>query len=210
MIKVIIVDDHQIVREGLKQILAETSDILVLDEAGDSQTAVRKIRENRYDVVLLDISLPDSDGLETLKVLKQENPRLFVLMLSMYPEEQYAVRSLKAGASGYLTKDSASEELITAIRKVAQGGKYITSSLAEKLAFHLDEESEAPSHETLSDREYEVMRMIAQGKSIGEIADELSLSVKTVSTYRSRILEKMHLSNNAEIIRYAMKQGIVT
>ncbi len=209
MIKVFLVDDHKIVRDGLKQILAETKDIDVVDEAGDGLETMRKVRQNDYDVVLLDIALPDTDGLHLLKTLKQEYPNLFVLMLSMYPEEQYAIRTLKAGASGYLTKDSASEELILAIRKVAQGGKYVTFSLAEKLAFHLDEELETPSHQTLSDREYQVMRMIALGKSVGDIAEELSLSVKTVSTYRTRILEKMSLSNNAEIIRYAVQQKIV-
>ncbi len=210
MIRILIVDDHKLVRDGLKQILAGTDDISVIDEAGDGEEAVSKIRKNSFDVVLLDIRLPKSDGLSVLKLVKQEQPALFILMLSMYPEEQYAIRALKSGASGYLTKDSASEELIAAIRKVAQGGKYVTRSLAEKLAFYLDNEDNAPVHETLSDREYQVMRMIARGKSVGEIADELNLSVKTVSTYRSRVLGKLHFKKNAEIIRYAIKQNIVS
>ncbi len=210
MIRILIVDDHKLVRDGLKQILAGTNDISVIDEAGDGDEAVRKIRKNQFEVVLLDIKLPKTDGLSILKIVKQERPELYVLMLSMYPEEQYAIRALKSGASGYLTKDSASEELIAAIRKVAAGGKYVTLSLAEKLAFHLDEEENAPVHETLSDREYQVMRMIALGKSVGEIAEELHLSVTTVSTYRSRVLHKLHLKKNADIIRYAIKHDIVT
>ena len=209
MIKVLSVDDHKIVRDGLKQILAETSDIKVVDEAKDGGEALSKVRENDYDVVLLDIALPDTDGLEVLKLVKKEKAKQVVLMLSMYPEEQYAVRALKAGAAGYLTKDSASEELITAIRKIAKGGKYVTLSLAEKLASHLDMDAETALHEALSDREYQVMRLIGEGKSVGAIAEELFLSVKTVSTYRTRILEKMEMSNNAEIMRYAIKQGIV-
>ena len=210
MIKVLSVDDHKIVREGLKQILAETSDIKVVDEAKDGAEAFSKVRENDYDVVLLDIALPDTDGLEVLKLVKKEKAKQAVLMLSMYPEEQYAVRALKAGAAGYLTKDTASEELITAIRKIAKGGKYVTLSLAEKLAAYLDTDAEGAPHETLSAREFQVMRLIGEGKSVGEIAEDLYLGVKTVSTYRTRILEKMNMSNNAEIMRYAIKQGIVT
>lgn len=210
MIKVLTVDDHKIVRDGLKQILAETSDIKVVDEAKDGGEALSKVRENDYDVVLLDISLPDTDGLEVLKLVKKEKAKQVVLMLSMYPEEQYAVRALKAGAAGYLTKDTASEELIAAIRKIAKGGKYVTLSLAEKLAAYLDTDAQDAPHEALSAREFQVMRLIGEGKSVGEIAEELFLSVKTVSTYRTRILEKMEMSKNAEIMRYAIKQGIVT
>jgi two-component system invasion response regulator UvrY len=210
MIRILIVDDHKLVRDGLKQILAATDDISVIDEAGDGDEALLKIRKASFDVVLLDIRLPGMDGLNILKLVKQEHPDVCVLMLSMYPEEQYAIRALKSGASGYLTKDSASEELIAAIRKVAHGGKYVTLSLAEKLATYLDEEEDVPVHETLSDREYQVMRMIAQGSSVGEIAEELHLSVKTISTYRSRVLGKLQLTKNAEIIRYALKQGIVS
>lgn len=210
MIKVLTVDDHKIVRDGLKQIFAETPDIKVVDEAKDGGEALSKVRENDYDVVLLDISLPDTDGLEVLKLVKKEKAKQVVLMLSMYPEEQYAVRALKAGAAGYLTKDTASEELIAAIRKIAKGGKYVTLSLAEKLAAYLDTDAQDAPHEALSAREFQVMRLIGEGKSVGEIAEELFLSVKTVSTYRTRILEKMEMSKNAEIMRYAIKQGIVT
>ncbi len=209
MITVLIVDDHTIVRQGLKQILAETSDVVVTAEAQDGQEAIEKVRQNGYDVVLLDVAMPGADGLSVMRVLKQEKPSLAVLVLSAYPEEQYAVRFLKAGAAGYLTKESASDELILAIRKVAQGGKYVTQSLAERLAGSLALDAERPPHEALSNREYQVMRMIASGKTVGEIAEELSLSVKTVSTYRTRILKKLQLSNNADIIRYALTRGVV-
>src|SRR3990172_163837 len=209
MINVLIVDDHTIVRQGLKQILAETSDIVVTAEAQDGQEAIEKVRQNGYDVVLLDVALPGADGLSVMRVLRQEKPSVAVLVLSAYSEEQYAVRFLKAGAAGYLTKESASDELILAIRKVAQGGKYVTQSLAERLAAGLASDADKPPHEALSDREYQVMRMIASGKTVGEIAEELSLSVKTVSTYRTRILEKLQLSNNADIMRYALTWGVV-
>jgi two-component system invasion response regulator UvrY len=209
MIKILIADDHAVVREGLKQIISETSDMLVADEADNGQDVLDKVSEQNYDVVLLDITLPGRSGLDVLKQLKSKKPKLPVLMLSVHPEEQYAVRTLKAGAAGYLTKGSATDELIAAIRKISQGKKYISSSLAEKLAFDLDADHEKPRHEILSDREYQVMSMIASGKTVKEIADELSLSVQTISTYRSRILEKMKMKNNAEIIYYAVKQGLV-
>ena len=209
MIKILIADDHAVVREGLKQIISENPDMLVTDEANNGQEVLNKVSEQHYDVVLLDITMPGRSGLDVLKQLKSKKPKLPVLMLSVHPEEQYAVRTLKAGASGYLTKGSATEELIAAIRKISQGKKYVSSSLAEKLAFDLDMDYEKPRHETLSDREYQVMSMIASGKTVKEIADELSLSVQTISTYRSRILEKMKMKNNAEIIYYAVKQGLV-
>jgi DNA-binding NarL/FixJ family response regulator len=209
MIRVLIVDDHTIVRQGLKQILAETSDIVVTAEAQNGPEAIEKVRQNGYDVVLLDVALPGADGLSIMRVLRQEKPLLAVLVLSAYPEEQFAARFLKAGAAGYLTKESASDELILAIRKVARGGKYVTQSLAERLAGDLASNADKPPHETLSDREYLVMRMIASGKTAGEIAEELSLSVKTVSTYRARILKKLRLSNNADIMRYALTRGVV-
>jgi len=209
MIRVLIVDDHTIVRDGLKQILAETSDIVVTAEAQNGQEAIEKVRENGYDVVLLDVAMPGADGLSVMRVLRQEEPSVAVLVLSAYSEEQYAVRFLKAGAAGYLTKESASDELILAIRKVAQGGKYVTQSLAERLAAGLASDADKPPHEALSDREYQVMRMIASGKAVGEIAEDLSLSVKTVSTFRARILKKLQLSNNADIIRYALTRGVV-
>jgi two-component system invasion response regulator UvrY len=205
MIRILVADDHAVVREGLKQIVRETSDMAVTGEAADGREVLRLIREHDWDVVLLDIAMPDRSGLDILKELKAEEPGLPVLMLSMYPEEQYAVRALKAGASGYLTKESIPDELISAIRKVSAGGKYVSSSLAEKLAHDLETDAERPVHETLSDREYQVMCMIAGGETLRNIADKLCLSIKTISTYRSRILEKMCMKNNAEIMRYAIK-----
>jgi DNA-binding NarL/FixJ family response regulator len=187
MIKILIADDHAIVRRGLKQILEDTPTIVVADEAGTGKEVLEKISEKEYDVVVLDISLPDKSGLDILKQLKSQKPKLPVLILSIYPEEQYAERVLKAGASGYLTKESAPEELITAIKKVSAGGKYITASLAEKLAFNLDIKTDIPLYETLSDREFQVMCLISSGKTQKEIGAELTLSIKTISTYRYRI-----------------------
>ncbi len=209
MIKILIADDHPVVRKGLKEIIEETPDMMVGDEASNGQEALEKVRKSDFDVVLLDISMPGRSGLEILKELKSEKPELSVLILSMHPEEQYAVRVLKAGASGYLTKESAPDELIEAIRKASIGRKYISSSLGEKLAFDLEIDAERPLHETLSDREYEVMCMIASGKTISEIAKKLFLSVKTISTYRSRILEKMRMKSSAELIHYALKNRLV-
>jgi DNA-binding NarL/FixJ family response regulator len=209
VLKILVADDHTIVREGLKQILGEVPDMIVAGEASDGSEALHKVRKDHYDLVLLDIAMPGIGGLDVLKQLKSEKPDLPVLMLSMYPEEQYAVRTLKAGASGYLTKESASDELIAAIRKVSRGGKYVTSSLAEKLASCLDTYSDKPVHERLSDREYQVVRMIASGKTVTEIAEELSLSVKTISTNRSRALMKMGMKTNAELTYYAIKHGLV-
>jgi DNA-binding NarL/FixJ family response regulator len=209
MIKILIVDDHPIVREGLKQILSDSIDMIVIDEASNGQEVLEKVWKNGYDVILLDISLPGRSGIDILKQLKNEKPKLPVLVLSIYPEEQYAVRVLKAGASGYLTKKSAPDELITAIRKVSQGGKYVSLSLAERLAKEMEVDVNGPPHERLSDREYQVMHMIATGKSVKNIAEELSLSVKTISTFRTRILEKMNMKNNAEIIHYAIRQGLI-
>jgi DNA-binding NarL/FixJ family response regulator len=209
MIRILIADDHAIVREGLKQILAETPDMVVAGEAANGQEALEYIRKAECDLVLLDLAMPGRDGLDTLKELKREKPKLPVLVLSIYPEEQYAVRAFKAGVSGYLTKESAPEELIAAIRKVAQGGKYVSASLAEKLALHLEVDADKPVHELLSDREYQVMLMIASGKTVQEIADEMSLSVKTISTYRTRALNKMGMKNNAAFTYYALKHGLV-
>ena len=209
MIKILIADDHAIVREGLKQILAETADMLVAGEATNGREVLEQVRKEDFDLVLLDIAMPGKDGLETLKELKLEKPKLPVLVLSIYPEEQYAVRLLKAGAAGYLTKESAPEELIAAIRKVSQKGKYISASLAEKLAFYLETDVEKPVHEMLSDREHKVMLLIASGKTVTEIADEMCLSIKTISTYRVRALNKMGLKNNSEFTYYALKHGLV-
>ena len=209
MIKILIADDHAIVREGLKQILAETADMMVAGEATNGQEVLEQVRNEDWDLVFLDIAMPGKDGLETLKELKREKPKLPVLVLSIYPEEQYAVRPLEGGAAGYLTKESAPEELIAAIRKVSQKGKYISASLAEKLAFYLETDVEKPVHEMLSDREHKVMLLIASGKTVTEIADEMCLSIKTISTYRVRALNKMGLKNNAEFTYYALKHGLV-
>jgi len=208
MIKILIGDDHAIVRRGLKQIVEESHDMIV-DEAKNGQEVLEKTRKNRYDILVLDISLPDKSGLDVLKHLKNTKPDLPILVLSIHPEEQYAVRVLRAGASGYLSKDSAPDELAAAIRRVSQGRKYVSASLAEKLAINLDKSTETPIHETLSDREFQVMCMIASGKTVTQIAEKLFLSVKTISTYRSRILEKMQMQNNAEITHYAIKNGLV-
>ena len=209
MIRILIADDHVIVREGLKQIVAETSDMVVADEAGSGHEVLNKVLKNDYDVVVLDITMPGMNGVDILNQLKNQRPELPVLILSMHPEEQYAVRVLRAGASGYLTKESAPDELIAAIRKVSAGKKYVSSSLAEKLAFELEIDTVKPLHETLSDREYQVMYMIASGKTVKKIAEEIFLSVKTVSTYRARILKKMKMKNNAELTYYAIKHGLV-
>lgn len=209
MIKIFIADDHAIVREGLKQIVAETTDMAVTDEADTGHEVLEKVSENDYDVLVLDITMPGLNGLDALKQLRTQRPDLPVLVLSIHPEEQYAVRVLRAGASGYLTKESAPDELISAIRKVSMGGKYVTPSLAEKLASDLVADGKKPLHETLSDREYQVLCMIASGKTVTEIAGELFLSEKTISTYRSRILEKMKMKTNAELIHYAIKHGLV-
>jgi len=209
MIRILIADDHAIVREGLKQILTEIPNIKVADEACNGQETFEKVWKNEYDVVVLDVSMPGRSGLEVLKQIKGVRPKLPVLILSMHPEGQYAVRALRAGAAGYLTKESAPDELITAIRKVSEGGKYVTLSLAEKMAFDLEAGAYHPPHETLSDREYQVLCMIASGKTVKGIAEELCLSSKTISTYRSRIMEKMKMKNNAELTYYAIKHELV-
>ena len=209
MIKLLIADDHAIVREGLKQILADTSDISVAGEASSGQEAIKKVGVSDYDLILLDISLPGMSGLDVLKQIRLLKPSLPILILSMYPEEQYAIRSLRAGASGYLTKESATEELISAIRKVARGRKYITASLAEKIALDWEKDERRPLHEVLSDREYQVFCMIASGKTIKEISKLLSLSIKTVSTHRARILKKMDMKNSAQLTHYAIKHNLV-
>jgi two-component system invasion response regulator UvrY len=208
-IKIIIADNHTIVREGLKQILNETQDIKVTGEASNGQALLQKLREGHYDAVVLDISMPVLNGLDALKQIKSINPNIPVLVLSIHPEEQYAIRVLKAGALGYLTKESASDELIKAIRKVVSGRKYVSITLAEKLALDIDSDKEKPLHVTLSDREYQVLCLIASGKTVTEIANELSLSVKTISTYRTRILQKMRMKNNAQLTHYAILNGLV-
>ena len=208
-IKILVADDHTLVRKGLKQILLDTPNVEVVEEACSGEEVVNKIESNEYDLLLLDISLPGRSGIDILKQSKCIKPELPVLMLSMFPEEQYAIRSLRAGASGYLTKESAPEELIDAIKIVTKGRKYITSSLAERLAFEIQVESEKELHESLSDREYQVFCLIGSGKTVKDIAEKLSLSVKTISTHRARILQKMYMRNNAQIIRYAIKNDLV-
>ena len=208
-IRVFIADDHAIVREGLKQILAEQGDIIVAGEAENGLDAVKLFRKSRCHVMLLDISMPDRNGIEVLKQVRKEHPELAVLMLSMHREDQYAIRSLRAGAAGYLTKQSAPRELVTAIRQVAAGQKYVSAALAQELAASVGADHEAPPHDTLSDREYQTLTMIASGKTVSEIAKELSLSVKTVSEYRSRLLAKMKLKTSAELTHYAIRNQLI-
>ena len=209
MIKVLIVDDHAIVRQGLKRILAETPDMTVAGEAENGVEALKKTREGEWDVILLDVSMPGKNGVDTLKQIMGENRGGKVLILSMYPEDQYAVRLLKAGAAGYMTKETAPWELVEAIRKVAQGRKYISPALAELLLLELDIDAEKQPHERLSDREYQVFRMLGSGRTASEIASLMSLSVKTISTHRAHILEKMKLKNNAELTLYAIQNGLL-
>ncbi len=209
MLKILTVDDHAVVRAGLKQILAEAEGMEVIAEAGSGTEALKLVTKSYFDLVLLDISMPGMSGLEVLKEMHRENDVLPVLMLSMHPEEQYAIRALKAGAMGYLTKESVPCELISAIRKISAGGRYISVSVAEKLACHLGMDPDKSPHQTLSDREYQVMLMIASGKTVSEIADDLMLSVKTISTNRCRALNKMRMKNNAEFTYYAVKEGLV-
>ena len=209
MIKVLVADDHAVVRRGVLQILSEAPDMYAAGEASTGHETLQAVRKDEYDVVLLDISMPEGSGIETLHQLRSLRPDMPILILSVYPERQYAIRALRAGAAGYVTKDSASEELIAAIRKVARGGKYITSSVGEMLAAELGGELRKEPHLSLSDREFQVICLLADGKNITYIATQLSLSVKTISTYRSRILRKLDLQNNAELIRYALMHGLV-
>ncbi|HNH34978.1 MAG TPA: response regulator transcription factor [Rhodocyclaceae bacterium] len=208
-IHVLIADDHAIVRQGLKQILSETEDMVVAGEADDGADALRLARQQPWNVFLLDVSMPNRNGIDTLKQLKKEFPRHPVLILSMHPEEQYAVRALKAGASGYLTKQSAPDLLVDAIRRVAQGKKYVSAAVAEQLAMAISQDNEKQPHEALSDREHQVLVLIASGKTLTQIAEELNLSVATVGTYRARLLEKMALKSTAELIRYGIENGLV-
>ena len=209
MIRILVADDHAVVRQGMIQILADVKDMLVKDEAQNGVETLDKVLKYEYDVVLLDISMPGRSGLEVLEDIKAQRPKLAVLILSMHPEEQYAVRALRAGALGYLTKASAPQELIGAIRKVAGGGKYVTASLAEKLAEELDIDTQKLPHERLSNREHQVMMMLAGGKTVSDVADELCLSVKTISTYRTRVLAKMGMKKNAELTLYAVHNKLI-
>jgi two-component system invasion response regulator UvrY len=206
--KILIVDDHAVIHQGLRRILDDEFPRATFGEARHSKEALDLVSRERWDLVILDVDLPGRGGLDVLKQMRAEHPKLPVLMFSMHSEEQFAVRALKAGASGYVAKDSASERLVEAIHKVIRGGRYVSPALAEKLAADLSRDVSPVSHETLSDREFEVMRMIAEGKTTTAIADLLSLSVKTVSTYRARILEKLHLETTSDLIRYAIDHGL--
>ena len=205
MLRILVADDHEVVRKGLVKVLAETLQPIKVDEARNGQEAVSKVWKGEYDLVVLDIKMPGKSGLDVLKEIKQHQPKLPVLILSMHPEEQFAVRAIRAGASGYLTKECAGDELVLAIRKGLKGERYISGSLAQILAGELDSDSEKPLHEILSDREYQVMLMIASGKTVGTIAKELCLSAKTISSYRTNILLKTRMKNSAEITHYAIQ-----
>lgn len=209
MTKVLIADDHAVVRRGLAQIISETMDLDVGGEAGNGDEVLDLVRKDKYDVVLMDLNMPGRSGLDTLKQLHVEYPKLPVLILSMHDEDQYAVRVLRAGASGYLTKESAAEKLVEAIRRVSGGGKYMSPAVAETLLNRLDANIEGPMHEALSDREFQVLRLLASGKTATEIGEMLSLSVKTISTYRARVLEKMNMKSNAELTHYAIKNNLI-
>jgi len=209
MIKILIADDHAIVREGLKQIVAEEKDMLVAGEAGNTNEMFDLLKKEDFAIIILDISMPGRSGLEALKFLRKNHPEIPALILSMFSEEQYGLRALKAGAAGYLKKVSAPTELVSAIRKIVSGGKYINQSLAEKLANQYDSDRKERMHDKLSDREYQIMCLIASGKSAEEIALDLSISINTVYSYRNRILEKMHLKSNVELTQYALQNKLI-
>jgi two-component system invasion response regulator UvrY len=209
MLKVLIADDHAVVRQGLRRILNDIPELGVVAEADDGQSALNLVRSEPWDVLVLDLSMPGRGGLDILKDVRRERPETRVLVLSMHPEDQFAVRMLKAGAAGYLTKETAPSELVAAVRKVMSGGKYVSASLAEKLAFDVDRDNDRPRHEKLSDREFQVMRRLAAGLTVQQIAEELMLSPKTISTYRARVLEKLELKSNAELIHYAIQNQLV-
>jgi DNA-binding NarL/FixJ family response regulator len=209
MIRVVLADDHTLVREGLKQLLAAEVDLQVLAEASDGHETMQRVRELEFDVLLMDMSMPGRSGIELLKALKAEKPKLRILVLTMHEEHQYAIRAIRAGASGYLTKDSASAQLVTAIRKVAGGGAYISPAVAEQLAFEAMPQAESLPHTTLSDREFEVFQQLVAGVAVTDIAERLHLSVKTVSTHKARLLQKMGMSSSAELVRYAMTHKLM-
>ncbi len=208
MIRVVIADDHQILREGLKQLLEAPGDIEVVAEAGDGHGVLEHIRSKDFDVLLLDMSMPGKSGVELIKQVKAERPRLRILVLSMHEEHQYAVRAIRAGASGYLTKEGASSQLVAALRKVASGGAFISAEVAEHLALDAMPHSGGPLHETLSDREYEVFRLLVAGSSVSEIAERLHLSAKTVSTHKARLMEKLQVASNADLVHYAHRHRL--
>jgi len=208
-VRVMIVDDHAVVRQGVKQILADAFDKATFGEAQNEHELLELVASERWDIVVLDLTMPGGSGLEALKQIKHDHPQLPVLILSMYPEDQYAVRTIKAGAAGYLNKESAPEELVQAIRKVLHGGEYISASVADELVLYVRHEDNQPVHKHLSDREYQVLCLIASGKEVKEISTELALSAKTISTYRARLLEKMNMKTNAELTHYAIQNGLV-
>jgi DNA-binding NarL/FixJ family response regulator len=209
MIRIVVADDHTIVREGLKQLLAAAGDLEVVGEAQDGFEVMKRVRELDFDLLLLDMSMPGKSGIDLIKQVKGEKPKLRILVLSMHEEHQYAVRAIRAGASGYLTKESASRQLVDAIRKVASGGAFISSAVAEQLALGAMPDAQGPLHATLSDREFQVFRMLAEGKSISDIAERLTLSVKTVSTHKANILHKMNMGTSGDLIRYAIAHRLV-
>ncbi len=209
MTRVLVADDHPLLRSGLKQVLSQEPDLEVIGEAENSEQVLRHVREGNVDVLILDLSMPGRGGLDILRDIRRDHPGLPILILSVHAEDQFAVRAIKAGANGYLSKDNAGPEVVRAVRKVLTGKKYVSPGLAEMLANALDHDSERPPHEALSDREFQVMCKIASGMTVSQIAAEVALSVKTVSTYRARVLEKMNMHNNAEITRYAIQNGLV-
>lgn len=209
MLRILLADDHAVVRQGVKQILAEAFTQVTFGEAQNAHDLMALVGSERWDIVVLDLNMPGGNGLEALKQIKSDRPLLPVLILSMFPEDQYAVRTLRAGASGYLNKESAPEELVLAIRKILHGGEYISASVADELVFYARNEDDQPLYKHLSDREYQVLCLIASGKEVKEISTELSLSAKTISTYRARLLEKMNMKTNAEITHYAIQNGLV-
>jgi two-component system invasion response regulator UvrY len=209
MIKVLVADDHSVVRRGLRQILTETPDILVGGEASTVQEVRRLVQDQRWDVIVLDLNMPGGSGIELLSELRKQSPAVRVLVLTMYPEEQYAIRAIRAGAAGFLTKESAPERLIDAVRKVAAGGRYVSAELAETLASLVAGETQGVPHERLSNREFEIFKMLAAGRTVSQAAEQLDLSVKTVSTHRTRILKKMEMKTNAELTHYGMKNRLV-
>lgn len=209
MIKVLVADDHPLLRTGLKQLLSEQPDLEVAGEAENSEVALRQLEEHHYDIIVLDLMMPGRGGLDALREIRRQHPALPILILSFHAEDQYAIRTIRAGANGYLSKENAPSEVVKAIRRILTGRKYVSPTLAEMLANSLDRDPERPPHELLSDREFQVLCKIASGMTVSQIAAESALSVKTVSTYRARVLEKMSMSNNSEITRYAIQNGLV-
>jgi DNA-binding NarL/FixJ family response regulator len=209
VIRALIADDHAVLRRGLADVLRQTNDIVVQGEAGTCREALAKIRQGGWDVVVLDLNFPDGNGLDVLREIRRERPKLPVLILTVGPEDQFAVRALRSGASGYVTKESALDELVQAVRKVVAGGRYVSTKLAERLALMIDRDLEQLPHDQLSEREFQVFRLLASGRAVSKVAEELHLSVKTVSTYRSRVLEKMSLRTNADLTVYAVRNGLV-